>query len=160
MVCLIIDDILYSVKNIETQILSPHLYSHCFCQGLGVHRSHFNCLSLNWHLLLVSSHNLSTQPPELSGTQDSFVFNGPYCIQNESKDLQMAFLASTYYSWSTFHSIDFSQGLWGSSCSHMQILATPRWDSGSSDSEPFSFQPLRLECPFPKLQWSLLFVDT
>ena len=111
--------------------------------------SYLDYSSANW-LLLIFSHNLlSIWVPELSGTQDAFVFSGSDCIQNESKHPQMAFLVSTYYHWSLFHSTDFSQGLWGSSCSHMQIIATPRQDPGSCGSEPFSFHPLGLAHPSP-----------
>lgn len=61
----------------------------------------------------------------------------------------MAFLVSTYNSCSIFHITDFSQGLWGSRCSHMQIIATPRQDPGSGGSEPVQFHLSRLEYPSP-----------
>ena len=40
-------------------------------------------------------------------------------------------------------------GILGSSCSHIQIIATPRQDPGSCGSKPFLFHPLRLDCPPP-----------
>lgn len=57
---------------------------------------------------------------------------------------------------STFHSTDFSQGSWDSSCGHMQIQATPRQDAGSCGSEHFSFHPQKLECPSPNSSLSTI----
>lgn len=126
--------------------------------NLGVHHLLFGLLSPNW-LLPVSSHNLfSIWWPELSGTQDSFVFSGSYCIQNESKHTQMAFLVSTSYSWSTFHSTDLSQGPWGSSYIHMQMTASPRQDLVPV-AWSLSHSILEARMSFPQLQWSSLCAD-
>lgn len=105
--------------------------------------SYLDHLPANWCLLVPSHNLLSIWPLELSETQDCFVFSGSYFRQNESKCPQMAFLVSTFNSCSTF------QGRWGSRCSHMQIIATPRLDPGSGGSEPFQFHPLRLTYPSP-----------